>query len=254
MLRSKQVIQSNGTSEYITSRDLKKSATVTDLEPVVAVLKTASLKAVKKILDIGCGFGGLTAFVAKSLGAEEYHGIDFDACIENEARSKGVVTHILDAEVEPFPFPDGYFDLVMSFGAMEHFTYIDKAIQETHRVLRHGGFCLFSMPNLASWVNRYALLLGYQPRDIEISERVVPGVHPAYASGRDWPLTPCGHVHTVTTRAFEELMESYGFRRIKLLGLNPQPLASGPFFRMVDALLSKKNSLARRFLYLGEKQ
>jgi hypothetical protein len=39
------------------------------------------------------------------------------------------------------------------------------------RVLREGGYLLITTPNLASWVNRLVMLLGYQPYNCEVSRR-----------------------------------------------------------------------------------
>ena len=81
---------------------------------------------------------------------------------------------------------------------------------EVRRVLKPGGFTLLSIPNLGSWNNRIALLLGYQPRDVEISDRSVVGVFPYY---RD--RTPTGHIHTPTLKALTELMDIHGFDQFR---------------------------------------
>jgi len=130
---------------------------------------------------------------------------------------------------------------------LEHLTYVDNVLEEMNRVLRENGLCLFALPNLASWLNRCALLLGYQPRDIEISRRLGFGVFPVYSK------RPLNHIHSATVGAFRELMEFYRFRQIALAGWRPPvPNPTIPF-RIIDSVLSKCPSLSRRFLYLGMK-
>lgn len=121
-------------------------------------------------------------------------------------------------------------------------------------MLRQRGICLISIPNLASWVNRYALLRGYQLHDVEIPNKVVGGVHPIY-SKTSGELTAIGHVHSVTTATFFKLMAFRGFKQIRLAGFPPPVIEHGlpRFFRVFDAILSKRATLARRFFYLGEK-
>jgi hypothetical protein len=83
---------------------------------------------------------------------------------------------------------------------------MDNLISESFRVLATGGNFILSMPNLGSYINRLALLLGYQPRDVEISSVYHSGILPQYIGG--W----FGHLHSATLRAMKELLALYGFR------------------------------------------
>ena len=115
-------------------------------------------------------------------------------------------------------------------------------------MLKPGGFALLSIPNLGSWNNRLALLLGYQPRDVEISDRSVVGVFPYY---RD--RTPTGHIHTPTLRALTELMDIHGFDRFRVTGASWTTRdVSGPVARL-DRLFARRSSLAKRFFYSGSR-
>jgi len=55
-------------------------------------------------------------------------------------------------------------------------------------------------------------------------------------------------------RAFSELMEHHGFARVKLTGGRPLARSVHPVLRILDAVLTRRVSLARRFYYLGSKQ
>lgn len=65
------------------------------------------------------------------------------------------------------PFEDKTFDLVLSFGVLEHFKDIDKPIKEMVRVLKPGGVFFadivpekFSIHKLADMMN-YLVLFSY---------------------------------------------------------------------------------------------
>src|SRR4029079_12872494 len=142
------------------------------------------------MLDIGCGYGGLSKLVGEYIGAAEIQGVDIeDRCVE-EAASKGVELTLADAGAQPLPFADEHFDLVMTLGMMDYLVSFDGLLREMNRITKVGGLVLVSLPNLSSWHNRLMLLMGYQPRDVEISHEVLAGVPKGYAGEE-----PAGHIH-----------------------------------------------------------
>jgi SAM-dependent methyltransferase len=234
---------------WITARDLERSQTTHMLDYLFDALRPLEERPLSRLLDIGCGFGGLTRLVAERLGIDEAHGIDVDGTALEEAQTKGVVTHCLEVGAAPLPFDEGFFDLVASFGMLDYLPDFDPPLREVHRILRPGGYALISLPNLAGWQNRLSLLLGYQLRDVEVSSEKVVGVHPWYASDND----PVGHIHTVTVPAFCELMEHYGFETVRVTAGIPGGRRKNGVIRWMDALLSRRVTLARRFFYLGRR-
>jgi SAM-dependent methyltransferase len=134
---------------------------------------------------------------------------------------------------------------------LDYLPDFDPAIEEMARLTRPGGYVLISLPNLASWHNRLALLLGYQPRDVEISQRFLVGAHPTYRQRNDRPV---GHIHTATTAAFRELMEAHRFETVRVTAGRPKLWRRSFAVRIVDRLLSQHAGLARRFFYLGRRK
>jgi len=236
-------------SKWITSNDLGRSATASMLRDLSRALQPIRNCKFARLLDIGCGFGGLTRFVGETLAIDEIHGIDIDGQALGEAAGKGVITHQLDVGTKTLPFEDNFFDLVLSFGMLDYLPFFDHFLREVSRVTRPGGYTLISLPNLASWHNRVFLLMGYQPRDVEVSQEIVVGVHPWYNADPK----PTGHVHSLTTRAFEELMTYHGFETLKVTGATPGGRNKSRVIAFADALFSRKVTLARRFFYLGIK-
>ncbi len=50
------------------------------------------------------------------------------------------------ADACALPYPDGFFDLVLSFDVFEHIENDQQAAGECFRVLKNDGFLLFSVP------------------------------------------------------------------------------------------------------------
>ncbi len=243
-------------------RDLASSATLTlfksnrklllrvleDLDNAVGVNRN-------RMADLGCGFGSLSMIVGRSLGFGEVYGVDIDEGRIGEANGHGLHATRCNIEKQPLPFPNEYFELVTSFGALEHIKLLDSVIIEARRVLRPSGCLLVSSPNLASWVNRIALLLGYQIRNLEISKSILAGVHGIYHDSYV-KAAPAGHITSCTPTALSELLAYHGFRTVKLWGagiIRSQDTKLRFHIKAIDSLLSRKLSLSIRFLLLAQK-
>lgn len=171
----------------------------------------------ERMLHLGCGYGGLSKLISNILGFKEVYGVDLDKQRIAVAESRSLRVFNLDLERDPLPFPPNYFDLVTSLGVLEHLKFYDNLIIEAHRVLKPKGLLLLSTTNLASWVNRFVMLFGYQPRNLEISRHVVVGAHGMYYRCYA-TLKPVGHTSGATYRALKELLNFYGFTIVKSLG------------------------------------
>lgn len=233
--------------QFITDNDRIRSATVGMLNDLLSILILLRKTKMERMLDIGCGFGGLSATVAAYLGIKEVHGIDIDDKVFTEASKKGVICHKADAAL-PLPFSNSYFDLITSFGVLEHLVFWDGIIRESFRILKSKGYLLVSVPNLASWVNRLLLLFGKQLRDVEVSKEIFTGGSSFYST------YPFGHIHTVTIKSFIELLEHYGFETIAVRRGRPYTHRLPFIIRVMDATFSLKPTFARRFFLLAKKQ
>jgi SAM-dependent methyltransferase len=245
---SKQLLETDPAS-YITPNDIERSRTLNALPELTKILGLLKGKVGReRMLDVGCGFGGLSLFIGQKLGIGRIYGVDIDRRALREARSKGVLTSVCDVSDHALPFVASQFDLVSSFGMLDYLPFYDNALAAMIYTLKPGGYILISLPNLASWHNRLALLLGYQPRDVEVSQRLVVGVHRHY---RD--QAPTGHIHTVTTRGFEQLAENLALRTVHVSGVSPAQLRGRPLLGALDRLIARRPTLANRFVYVGQK-
>jgi SAM-dependent methyltransferase len=117
------------------------------------------------LLDVGCWNGETTIRYAATLGGTA-RGVEVFDAQRLEARARGVDAAAVDLEVGTFPWPDDSVDVVVSNQVFEHLKNVWLPMSEVARVLKPGGYFVFSVPNLASFHNRVMLAFGYQPSSI----------------------------------------------------------------------------------------
>ena len=167
-----------------------------------------------RFLDIGCYDGSKTMALATHMHAQEVCGVDFLSERLEQARERGIEIKVADLNAqEPLPYLDGYFDCIFVGDVIEHLFSPDFLLMEICRLLRQGGYAVLTTPNLASWRNRIALLLGWQPFGTEVSTRYRVG-NPRAPRGM-----PSGHIRVFTASALGDLVQYYGLRTERLAGL-----------------------------------
>jgi SAM-dependent methyltransferase len=105
-----------------------------------------------RVLDLGCGTGRNTVYLAR-LGFE-VHGFDWSqAAVEickQELSKMGLDADIRvwDMNETPFPYSTSYFDAVLVMKVMHH-TYVEKIRRiaaEIQRLIKRGGFLYVEVP------------------------------------------------------------------------------------------------------------
>ena len=120
---------------------------------VLAVLDRAGVPVAGRVLDAGCGGGGMPLSLAEH--AADVVGIDpidrFSDAGVRLARERGLRRlHFLRADGMALPFKNGSFDLVLSHAVIEHVPDAPRYLRECHRVLAPGGhFYLSTAPYLS---------------------------------------------------------------------------------------------------------
>jgi SAM-dependent methyltransferase len=83
-------------------------------------------------------------------------------------KREGVEFREIDLETEDFPDAGDSFDVVVCNQVFEHIKNIHGPLTEIHRVLKTGGFLIFSVPNISALHNCLLLALGRQPTTLAI--------------------------------------------------------------------------------------
>ena len=104
----------------------------------------------KRILEVGCGYGELSVYLAKQgavVAAFDIGSTLIEAAREL-ARINEVSVDFRTADATSVPWPSGSSDIVVAVGVLHHLSESDLAVavREAHRVLGEGGMALFCEP------------------------------------------------------------------------------------------------------------
>ena len=116
----------------------------------------------RKLLDVGCGGGGVAAHGA-GMGWN-VTGIDISPKNIEALRQRGFDAEVVDLNGD-FPFLPETFTCVSFIEVAEHLVRAEHAFHEVSRVLTPGGKVLFTTPNNASYRRRLKALKGRAPDD-----------------------------------------------------------------------------------------
>ncbi len=107
-----------------------------------------------RVLDAPCGEGALARELV-ALGHEVW-ACDLDPTAL--APTEGIHFDVLDLN-RPLPYPDSFFDAIVSLEGIEHLESPAPCLQEFARVLRAGGCLVLSTPNVNNVQSRWHYFL-----------------------------------------------------------------------------------------------
>lgn len=109
------------------------------------------------ILDISCGTGYLAKKIIE-INPVDVVGIDF---IISEELKNLEQPKFIEATIENIPYPDNYFDTVVSAHTLEHVVDIKKAVDELRRVCR--GKLIIVLPKQRNYKYTFDLHIHFFP-------------------------------------------------------------------------------------------
>lgn len=133
----------------------------------------------RRCLEIGCGN-------YPRIPLESSYFLDLSEAAVNNLKAKGLNAYLGTAE--RLPFKDNFFDLVVAWDVMEHVPDDRGAFAEVSRVLKSGGYFLFSVPLRRDY---------FGPWD-----------------------TAVGHLRRYEAAELNRILEEDGFRVVKFQGQN----------------------------------
>ena len=175
----------------------------------------------RKSLECGCGL----ATISTRLAMEGYEVTMLDLSshaldkVKSNFKRLGLIGDFVQDDINDMPFEDKTFDLVLSFGVLEHFKDISKPVAEMVRVLKPGGVFFadivpkkFSIHKLADMMN-YLVLFSYFV--IELKFRA------GYKFFKN--RRPKYFVNSVSLKDYLCVMKINGLEEIKSGGYGPFP-------------------------------
>lgn len=115
----------------------------------------------RKVLDIGCGSGSLTFYIAKQ--GFKVLGLDISQRAVKSCKSNARLLNLAKKthfEVANFPeeFPKGKFDLVICSEIIEHIKNDNECLLKIHNLLSKNGILIISAPSSNSLLYKVGLL------------------------------------------------------------------------------------------------
>jgi len=132
----------------------KKNRRQAQIDLIEELLAWARVTQAEQILDVGCGIGGSSIYLAQKFQARAI-GITLSPVqatrATQRAQEAGLATDVQFqvADAMAMPFADHSFDFVWSMESGEHMPDKQKFLQECYRVLKPGGTFL-----MATWCHR----------------------------------------------------------------------------------------------------
>jgi ubiquinone/menaquinone biosynthesis C-methylase UbiE len=118
------------------------------IQPPSQMIERSGIKEGMKVLDLGCGSGAFTPFVARAVGKKGMvYALDIQADMLAQLERKLAKPEnkniknvkLVKASAYELPFDDGSLDLVYMVTVLQEVPDRNRALQEVKRVLKKGG-------------------------------------------------------------------------------------------------------------------
>lgn len=127
-------------------------------QTVVELAAAHAAAPLRRHLDVGAGAGRLIELFRQRFQTES------SACDYTSQLMKlpGQKVDIANLNSEKLPYPDAVFDVVTATEVVEHLENHRAALRDLHRILKPGGVCILSTPNILNLNSRLRFLwFGY---------------------------------------------------------------------------------------------
>ncbi|MBI2103667.1 class I SAM-dependent methyltransferase [Candidatus Woesebacteria bacterium] len=207
-------------------------------------LRNIFLKEKFEMLEVGCGTAFVSLYFAKKGAAVTC--LDNNQNIlrlaqENFKKEKASGKFVL-GDAEALPFADNTFDIVVSFGLLEHFPHPSAAINEMTRVLKYKGLFFadivprrFSCQSFGNIFNFLASFLFWTLKGKPLTgwQKGIRNFRPLY------------YENSLSWQEYKKIIRSAGVKNVRVYGNRPFPRLTLP--PVLDRLYAGVIKKFRRF-------
>lgn len=186
-------------------------------------------------LDCGCFDGQKALEIANKIGTRNIYGIELSNYGVMKSLEKGIKVQQTNLN-NKFPYPDCFFDVVTAIHVSEHLINVNTFYSEIYRVLKPLGYCIIVTPNLASWHNIFALLIGIQPPSGPyIDEPNMQKINETMdISLKIKDFNPFKHLTPIASRSLIKLLKKHKFQIVKIEGGGLLPISRYYFKNIIQ--------------------
>ena len=118
------------------------------IQPPAKLIKRSGIKKGMQVVDLGCGSGAFTPFIARTVGEKgKVYALDIQADMLKQLERKLSKPEnrdiknikLIEGNAYKLPFEDGSIDLVNVVTVLQEIPDRNRALQEVNRVLKSGG-------------------------------------------------------------------------------------------------------------------
>lgn len=161
----------------------------------------------QKVLDYGAGSGLYAPLWISLFPSAELNFCDISSVAMEKFKAKypqyADGYHLL-VEGQAAAFPDNSFDVVVSVEVMEHVRNIAFYLQDIHRLLKPGGYFIWTTP----CANRFSIE--------HVFSSVTGQIEPTHEGYRRWTWEEPTHIRRLRSREIKTLLKQQGFSDIRL--------------------------------------
>ncbi len=158
------------------------TARARNIKIIERLFNQMDLSNVEKVLEIGCGIGVLSSYLAEKYKWEVTE-IDLDPKQIERAKNdhrENKYLKFLEADAIELPFEDNKFFLVLSVDALHHIPNRNRVFDEINRVLMSNGFYILVDIALPKYFGKYSIpvdnVINYMKRN---SLKIIHGKKPS---------------------------------------------------------------------------
>ena len=108
-------------------------------ELAAALIDVTGIEQEDRVLDVGCGPGGLATALAKVVGSENVAAVDPSSAFVSVCRARLPSADVRLAAAEELPFEDDSFDAALAQLVVNFMTDAERGVGEMKRVVKPGG-------------------------------------------------------------------------------------------------------------------